>query len=112
MLFYTILYYYIGELFSSKESVNEIFKSVFWIVIFAQPFNSIAFTFDGIFKGLGRAIDLRNTLIIGTFFFFIPTIYILDLFIPEITSIWIALSVWMLYRGISLYFKFKKIKVY
>ena len=111
MLFYSIFYSYIGELFSSKESVNKIFKSVFWIVILAQPFNSVAFTFDGIFKGLGRAVDLRNTLIIGTFFFFIPTIYIIDLFIPEITSIWIALSIWMIYRGISLYFKFKKIKV-
>lgn len=109
MVIYTISYPYIGKLFNPEENVNIIFKSIFWMVIIAQPFNSIAFTFDGIFKGLGRAVDLRNTLIIGTFFFFIPTIYFLDLFIPELITIWIALTLWMIYRGISLLIKFKKI---
>ena len=92
-----------------NENVIEIFENIFWIVILAQPFNSIAFTFDGIFKGLGKAVDLRNTLIIGTFLFFIPTIYLLDLIIPQLISVWIALSIWMLYRGISLLVKFRKI---
>ena len=79
------------------------------MVIIAQPLNSIAFTFDGIFKGLGRAVDLRNTLIIGTFIFFVPSIYFLDLFIPELITIWIALTLWMIYRGMSLFIKFNKI---
>lgn len=109
MTIYTILYPYIGKFFNPEENVNIIFKSIFWMVIIAQPFNSIAFTFDGIFKGLGRAVDLRNTLIIGTFFFFIPTIYFLDLFIPELITIWIALTLWMIYRGMSLLIKFNKI---
>ena len=109
MIIYTILYPYIGKFFNPEENVNIIFKSIFWVVIIAQPFNSIAFTFDGIFKGLGRAVDLRNTLIIGTFFFFIPTIYFLDLFIPELITIWIALTLWMIYRGMSLLLKFNKI---
>ena len=109
MVTYTALYPYIGKLFNPEENVNVIFKSIFWMVIIAQPFNSIAFTFDGIFKGLGRAVDLRNTLIIGTFFFFIPTIYFLDLFIPKLITIWVALTVWMIYRGLSLMIKFKKI---
>jgi multidrug resistance protein, MATE family len=109
MVIYTISYPYIGKLFNPEENVNIIFKSIFWMVIIAQPFNSIAFTFDGIFKGLGRAVDLRNTLIIGTFFFFIPTIYFLDLFIPELITIWIALTLWMIYRGVSLLIKFRKI---
>ena len=109
MVIYTVFYPYIGKLFNPEENVNIIFKSIFWMVIIAQPFNSIAFTFDGIFKGLGRAVDLRNTLIIGTFFFFIPTIYFLDLFIPELITIWVALTLWMIYRGMSLLIKFKKI---
>lgn len=109
MIIYTILYPYIGKFFNPEENVNIIFKSIFWMVIIAQPFNSIAFTFDGIFKGLGRAVDLRNTLIIGTFFFFIPTIYFLDLFIPELITIWVALTLWMIYRGMSLLLKFNKI---
>ena len=109
MTFYTILYPLVGGIFNSNENVIEVFENIFWIVILAQPFNSIAFTFDGIFKGLGKAVDLRNTLIIGTFLFFIPTIYLLDLIIPQLISVWIALSVWMLYRGISLLVKFRKI---
>jgi putative MATE family efflux protein len=112
MVIYTIFYPYIGELFNPEENVNIIFKSVFWMVIIAQPFNSIAFTFDGIFKGLGRAVDLRNTLIIGTFFFFIPSIYFLDLFIPELITIWVSLTLWMIYRGMSLLIKFNKIVNY
>ena len=109
MTIYTFLYPLIGKVFNSNENVVEIFENTFWIVILAQPFNSIAFTFDGIFKGLGKAVDLRNTLIIGTFLFFIPTIYILDLLIPQLISVWIALSIWMLYRGIFLLVKFRKI---
>ena len=109
MAFYTVLYPLIGRVFNSNENVIEIFENIFWIVILAQPFNSIAFTFDGIFKGLGKAIDLRNTLIIGTFLFFIPAIYLLDLIISQLISVWIALSIWMLYRGISLLMKFRKI---
>ena len=69
MTFYTILYPLVGGIFNSNENVIENFENIFWIVILAQPFNSIAFTFDGIFKGLGKAVDLRNTLMIGTFFF-------------------------------------------
>ena len=111
MIFYILLYPFIGQFFNSNKIVVEIFQSFFWIVILAQPFNSIAFTFDGIFKGLGKAVDLRNTLIIGTFLFFIPTIYLLDFLLPNLISIWIALSIWMLYRGLSLLIKFKKITV-
>ena len=109
MIFYTLLYPFIGEFFNSNKLVIESFESFFWIVIIAQPLNSIAFTFDGIFKGLGKAVDLRNTLIIGTFLFFIPSVYILDFIYPNLISIWVALSVWMLYRGLSLFLKFKKI---
>ncbi|MDG1797568.1 MAG: MATE family efflux transporter [Flavobacteriales bacterium] len=109
MIFYTLLYPFIGEFFNSNKLVIESFESFFWIVIIAQPLNSIAFTFDGIFKGLGKAVDLRNTLIIGTFLFYIPSVYILDFIYPNLISIWVALSVWMLYRGLSLFLKFKKI---
>ncbi|MDG1237495.1 MAG: MATE family efflux transporter [Flavobacteriales bacterium] len=109
MIFYTLLYPFIGEFFNSNKLVIKSFESFFWIVIIAQPLNSIAFTFDGIFKGLGKAVDLRNTLIIGTFLFYIPSVYILDFIYPNLISIWVALSVWMLYRGLSLFLKFKKI---
>ena len=109
MLAYSLVYFNIGYAFNDNPEVITLFETTFWIVIIAQPFNAIAFTFDGIFKGLGRAKELRNTLIAATFIVFIPTIYLLDIFTQGLHSIWIALSLWMIYRGGSLLIKFKSI---
>ncbi len=108
VILYTIFYPFIGNLFNQDNVVNDIFLSTFWIVIIAQPFNAIAFTFDGIFKGLGRAIELRNTLAIATFVIFIPTIYILNFIESGIYCIWTSLALWMVFRGGSLYYLFRK----
>ena len=107
MVIYTISYVYIGRLFNSDEIVLNHFNHTFWIIIIAQPFNSIAFTFDGVFKGMGRARELRNTLIQATFFIFIPTLYFMNLIHENLLSIWVSLSLWMVYRGGALFYKFK-----
>ncbi|MAP01550.1 MAG: MATE family efflux transporter [Flavobacteriales bacterium] len=104
---YLVCYPIIGELFNQNTQVLAIFKSTFWIVIIAQPFNSIAFTFDGIFKGLGKALYLRNTLIIGSVFVFIPILLILDHLDFQLSAIWAAMTGWMVFRGSSLFWKFK-----
>ena len=105
---YSISYPFIADLFNQDIEVKNIFLGTFWIVIIAQPFNAIAFTFDGIFKGLGRAIELRNTLTVATFIVFLPSIYLLNYFESGIYCIWISLSLWMIYRGGSLYYLFKR----
>lgn len=109
MILYSISYFNIGYFFNNDKKVIVFFQSIFWIVIIAQPFNSIAFTFDGLYKGLGRAVELRNTLIYATFLVFAPLLFILDFIRPGLHSIWIALSGWMIFRGLSLYFKFNKL---
>lgn len=106
---YLLSYPVIGSLFNENPEVITLFKSTFWIIIIAQPFNSIAFTFDGIFKGLGMAVYLRNTLIIGSLFVFIPILISLDYAGYELKAIWIAMMGWMMFRGGSLYWKFNKI---
>ena len=108
-LVYLICYPVIGSIFNNDPEVNKLLKATFWIIIIAQPFNSIAFTFDGIFKGLGEAVYLRNTLIIGSLFVFTPLLYILDLFDLKLTAVWLSMMGWMIFRGGSLYWKFKKI---
>ena len=105
---YSISYPFIADLFNQDIEVKNIFLGTFWIVIIAQPFNAIAFTFDGIFKGLGRAIELRNTLTVATFIVFLPSIYLLNYFESGIYCIWISISLWMIYRGGSLYYLFKR----
>jgi MATE family multidrug resistance protein len=105
---YLILYVFIGNLFSEDETVKSIFYSFFWIVIVMQPLNSIAFSYDGIFKGLGEAKALRNSLLIGTFGVFIPVIFGLDFLLGSLYSIWAAYAGWMIFRGVSLHFIFQK----
>ena len=75
MLLASIFYNASGQLFSKEQGVLEIFYKVFFIVILVQPLNSIAFTLDAIFKGLGEMAYLRNALLIATFLGFVPVIY-------------------------------------
>ena len=81
----------------------------FWIIVLAQPLNSIAFSYDGIFKGMGEAVYLRNTLIIGSLIIFIPMLLILDYYEQGIIAIWYAMLGWMVFRGGSLMWKFRKL---
>ena len=73
-----------------------------------QPINAVAFVYDGIFKGLAKASTLRNTLIIATFIGFVPVLLIADYFNLKLYAIWIAFTVWMLFRAGILVILFKK----
>lgn len=104
----SIFYNEIGLLFSKEESVLVLFTSVFWVVLFMQPVNAIAFMFDGIFKGLGEAKYLRNVLLAATFLGFTPVLLIGDYYGLQLYAIWIAFFVWMLIRSSALVIKFRK----
>ena len=105
---YSLSYYYVVDFFTSDESVKTIFWSVFWMVIISQPINAISFALDGIFKGLGRAALLRNTLVLGTFLVYLPIIYLADYFNWQVFSIWTAFIFWMAFRGGSLLVVFRR----
>ena len=94
-----IFYIPIGKLFSREDEVLQLFYSIFWIVILMQPINAVAFVFDGIFKGLAEAVTLRNTLLLATFVGFVPTLLIGDYFDLKLYAIWLAFTVWMLFRS-------------
>lgn len=97
--------------FTSDKNVQTLFMSFFWLIIIALPINSVAYTLDGIFKGMGKAKLLRNLLLTGTFGIFIPVLYISDHFGMNIYSIWIAFLAWMLWRSlVLLYYLFKTTK--
>ena len=69
-LVYLVLSPVIATYFNNDEAVITAFNATFWIIVLAQPLNSIAFTFDGIFKGMGEAKFLRDTLLIASFLSF------------------------------------------
>ncbi len=103
----SLFYDQIGEIFTGELSVLALFSSVFWLVLLMQPFNAIAFIFDGIFKGLGEATYLRNLLLSATFLGFTPVLLLTDYLGLKLHGIWIAFFVWMLIRSISLVVKFR-----
>ncbi|CAG5080748.1 MATE family efflux transporter [Parvicella tangerina] len=104
-LCYSLVYNVIGLWFNDSLAVNDHLRSFFWMIIIAQPLNSIAFTMDGIYKGMGKAKLLRNTLIIATFGLFIPVLYFSDYLELGVYSVWIAFISWMAFRGGSLWMR-------
>ncbi len=103
-----LFYNDIGWLFNKETAVLAVFSATFWMVLFMQPINAVAYVLDGIFKGLGEAKYLRNTLLWATFLGFIPTLLVADYFDLKLYAIWMAFAVWMLVRGGALAIKYKR----
>ncbi|WP_418604580.1 MATE family efflux transporter [Hwangdonia sp.] len=104
-----VLYYPLGNIFTNDPEVLEQFYSVFWIVLAMQPLCTIAFIFDGIFKGLGKMKALRNLLLAATFLVFVPVLFWLDSLDYKLHAIFIALTLWIIARGFPLILIFRKI---
>ena len=103
-----LFYKPIGAIFSNEIEVLETFYAVFFILILGLPMNTIAFVFDGLFKGLGEMKYLRNVLLTATFLGFIPTLFFTKYLNWGLYGIWIALTVWMAIRGGALVWKFRR----
>tara|TARA_B100001059_G_scaffold236814_1_gene290795 strand:+ start:20911 stop:22245 length:1335 start_codon:yes stop_codon:yes gene_type:complete len=103
-----VFYYPIGRLFTKEPEVLKTFYSVFWMVLAMQPICALAFIFDGMFKGLGKMKDLRNLLLLSTFFVFLPVLFIADYYNLKLHGIFIAFTLWIIARGFPLIIKFRK----
>jgi len=101
-----LFYKPIGLLFSKETEVLNAFYAIFFIVILALPMNTIAFIFDGLFKGMGQMKYLRNTLLVATFLGFVPVLFLGKYMSWGLYGIWIAFTVWMAIRGGALVVKF------
>ena len=108
MLLGFVFYQPIGHVFSNETIVLNTFYSVFYIVILSLPINTMAFVFDGLFKGMGEMKYLRNVLLVATFLGFVPTLYLGKYFGLGLHAIWMAFVVWMLIRGLALVWKFNR----
>lgn len=108
MLIGFIFYGSIGKIFSNDAIVLQTFYGIFFIVILGLPMNTLAFVFDGLFKGLGEMKYLRNVLLSATFLGFVPALYLGKFLGWGFYAIWIAFVVWMLIRGLALVWKFRR----
>ncbi|WP_194766345.1 MATE family efflux transporter [Tamlana sp. I1] len=103
-----LFYYPIGMIFTKEPEVLEAFYNVFWIVLVMQPLCTLAFIFDGIFKGLGEMKYLRNVLLFSTFLIFVPILFWLDGFDYKLQGMFIAITFWIIARGVPLIIKFRQ----
>ncbi|PCJ95285.1 MAG: MATE family efflux transporter [Flavobacteriaceae bacterium] len=108
MLLGFVFYEPIGHLFSQETIVLQTFYSIFFILLLGLPMNSVAFVFDGLFKGLGEMKYLRNVLLSASFLGFVPMLYLGKYMGWGIYGIWIAFTVWMIIRGGALVWKFRR----
>jgi len=105
----SVFYFPLGRIFTSDPKVLTVFYEVFWIVLLMQPLCALAFIFDGIFKGLGKMKYLRNVLLLATFLVFVPILFWLDSLNFKLYAIFIALTIWIIARGIPLIIKFRQL---
>ena len=103
-----VFYYPLGKIFNNDPVVLQEFYNVFWIVLAMLPLCSIAFIFDGLYKGLGWMKDLRNVLLFSTFIVFVPFVVLFDHYELGLHGIFYAFTLWILARSIPLIIKFRK----
>jgi len=103
-----IFYDPIGSLFNKDPMVLAIFHGIFFLVLLSQPLNSLAFTLDAIFKGLGEMGFLRNVLLGATLLGFVPALYFAKYLDMGLLGVWIALLLWIAVRAIALIIKFRR----
>jgi len=103
-----ISYNFVGSIFTQDQLVLDEFYNVFWIVLAMQPFCALAFIFDGMFKGMGKMKFLRNLLLVSTGLVFIPVLFLLDSYGLKLYAVFIALTLWIIARGIPLIIKFRQ----
>lgn len=94
---------------SNHNGVENVLEAAFFIMLLTFPIGSVAFTFDGIFIGLGKANFLRNTLLICTLLVFFPCLYFTNNMGLDTNGIWISILAWLTARAIIpfLYFQGK-----
>jgi putative MATE family efflux protein len=108
-LILSTVYYQIGHWLINKESVVNIFEDFFWITLLIFPINAIAFTLDGVFKGLGEAKFLRQVLIYASLLAFLPVLWLSDYFNWELQGVWFAMMVWITVRSLLPWLRFQKL---
>lgn len=95
------------SMMTDNYRVEAILESSYYILLLTFPIGAIAFTFDGIYIGIGKAYFLRNLLLISTFFIFIPCLYILNDMGFKTTGIWISILVWLSVRALIPFIHFQ-----
>lgn len=111
-LIYSLFFLIFGESFiraiSTIEHVNQFaFQFLPWMV--ALPILACwCYLFDGVFIGLTKGKEMRNSMIIATFLGYFPLWYLLQGYGNH--ALWAAMSLFMVARGLTLGWVFVRMK--
>ncbi len=83
----------------NQEVLNAAMPFMGWLII-APIIHAVPFIWDGVYIGITASKAMRNTMLLSTFFFFLPTYYLFHGIMGN-HALWLALTVLMLARGIS-----------
>ena len=101
----SVLYFVFGKyillIFTSHNFVIQTALSVFLWTVFAPLTNAVAFILDGVFLGATQSSAMRNTMMVSTFLVFLPIYYLTESSLG-MHSIWLAMTSYMIARGLGL----------
>lgn len=92
---------------SQQKVINSSMIFVIWIII-SPVINSVSFIWDGIYFGATTTKPVLSSMIISTLLFFLPAYYLTNNILGN-HSIWFALTLFMVVRGLTLTFFRNKI---
>lgn len=107
-LTYFLFFDVIIQFLTNNSVVIQATKAfLIWIVI-APLINTPCFIWDGIYIGATASKAIRNNMVLATFFCFLPTYYFT---VNQLNNhaLWLALSVFMMFRGLGLTLLSKKL---
>lgn len=103
LLIYWLGAEYILRIFTDNQEVIAIAMTVYFWTAIAPLINSFCFVWDGIFLGATATKPMRDSMVFATFIIYLPAYY-LSLPIIGIHSLWFAMCLFMVVRGVSLFY--------
>jgi len=102
-LMYGIFNEQILNIFTDKQDVIDLALTVVFWTVLAPLISSICYILDGVFIGATVTGPMRNTMLMATFLFFLPTYY-LTTEVLGVHGLWLAMVLFMGIRGVALAF--------
>ena len=112
-MLFTFIYLLFGTtIINALTDITEVRATAYaflaWLII--SPLVSVwSYLFDGIFIGATRSAEMRNTMLVSTFIFYLPAWYLFQPWGNH--GLWAALLVFMIARGITMAISFRRFKI-
>ncbi|MEP4821039.1 MAG: MATE family efflux transporter [Balneola sp.] len=100
-LFYAVFDRELLSIFTDKPLVIETAMIVAVWLIIAPIVNSVCFIWDGVYIGATSTSAMRNSMLIATILFFVPVYYLVKPYAGN-HALWIAMTSFMVIRGVTL----------